>query len=126
MRRLLLPLLLVVAVTATLAADPVSHVQAAQAARIIAEGKVLIIDVRTAEEFNGGHIFGALNIDIYGGDFEARLAKLDKNQPTLVHCQAGGRSTRALETFAKLGFTHVIHLDGGFAGWEDAGQAVAR
>jgi rhodanese-related sulfurtransferase len=59
-------------------------------------------------------------------DFEAQLAKLDKSQPTLVHCQAGGRSSRALKTFEKLGFTQVIHLDDGFGGWQAAGKPVEK
>jgi len=112
--------------TTTFAADPVKHVEAAEAAKIIAEGKVAIVDVRTADEFKAGHIQGAKNIDISSGDFEAQLAKLDKSQPTLVHCQAGGRSTRALKTLEKLGFTQVIHLDDGFGGWEAAGKPVEK
>jgi rhodanese-related sulfurtransferase len=119
-------LTLALLVTTAFAADPVKHVEAPEAAKIIAEGKVVIVDVRTAEEFNAGHIQGAKNIDISSNDFETQLAKLDKKQPTLVHCQAGGRSTRALKTFEKLGFTKVIHLDGGFGGWEDAGQPVEK
>jgi rhodanese-related sulfurtransferase len=112
--------------TATFAADPVKHVQSAEAATIIAEGKTVIVDVRTAEEFKDGHIKGAKNIDVMSDDFEAQLAKLDKTQPTLVHCQAGGRSSRALKTFEKLGFTQVIHLDDGFGGWEAAGKPVEK
>ena len=112
--------------TTAFAADPVKHVQSAEAATIIAEGKTVIVDVRTAEEFKEGHIKGAKNIDVMSDDFEAQLAKLDKTQPTLVHCQAGGRSSRALKTFEKLGFTQVIHLDDGFGGWEAAGNPVAK
>lgn len=112
--------------TATFAVDPVKHVQSAEAATIVAEGKTVIVDVRTAEEFKDGHIKGAKNIDIMSDDFEAQLAKLDKSQPTLVHCQAGGRSSRALKTFEKLGFTQVIHLDDGFGGWEAAGKPVEK
>ena len=112
--------------TATFAADPVKHVQSAEAATIIAESKTVIVDVRTAEEFKDGHIKGAKNIDVMSDDFEAQLSKLDKTQPTLVHCQAGGRSSRALKTFEKLGFTQVIHLDDGFGGWEAAGKPVEK
>lgn len=121
-------ILLILSLLATTAfcADPVKHVKAAEAAKIIAEGKVVIVDVRTADEFKDGHIKGAKNIDISSDEFEAQIAKLDKNQPTLVHCQAGGRSTRALKTFQKLGFTQIIHLDDGFGGWEDAGQPVEK
>ncbi len=109
-----------------LAADPVKHVKAEEAAKIIADGKTAVIDVRTPDEFKDGHIKDAKNIDIMSKDFEAQLGKLDKTQPTLVHCQAGGRSTRALPIFEKLGFTHLIHLDDGFGGWESAGKPVVK
>jgi rhodanese-related sulfurtransferase len=109
-----------------LAADPVKHVKAEEAAKIIADGKVAVVDVRTPDEFKDGHIKGAKNIDIMSSDFEAQLGKLDKTQPTLVHCQAGGRSTRALPIFEKLGFTHLIHLDDGFGGWQSAGKPVVK
>lgn len=110
----------------TFAADAPKHVKAAEAAQIIAGGKVAIIDVRTADEFKDGHLKDAKNIDIMADDFEAQLAKLDKTQPTLVHCQAGGRSMRALKVFQKLGFEKLIHLDEGYAGWEAAGKPVVK
>jgi rhodanese-related sulfurtransferase len=109
-----------------LAADPVQHVKADEAAKILADGKTAIVDVRTPDEFKDGHLKGAKNIDIMSKDFEAQLGKLDKTQPTLVHCQAGGRSTRALKVFEKLGFTHLIHLDDGYGGWEAAGKPVVK
>lgn len=108
------------------AADKAKHVKADEAAKLIAGGGVTIVDVRTPGEFKDGHIKGAENIDIMSGDFEARLARLDKTKPTLVHCQGGGRSTRALPVFEKLGFTHLIHLDEGFGGWEAAGKPVEK
>jgi rhodanese-related sulfurtransferase len=109
-----------------LAADPVQHVKADEAAKILADGKTAVVDVRTPDEFKDGHLKGAKNIDIMSSDFEAQLSKLDKTQPTLVHCQAGGRSTRALKVFEKLGFTHLIHLDDGYGGWEAAGKPVVK
>jgi len=112
--------------TLGLAADEVKHVKAEEAAKIIAAGAVTIIDVRTADEFKEGHIKDAKNIDILGDDFEAQVAKLDKTQPVIVHCQAGGRSTRALPVFEKLGFKELIHLDEGFSGWEAAGKPVEK
>jgi rhodanese-related sulfurtransferase len=109
-----------------LAADLVQHVKADEAAKILADGKTAVVDVRTPDEFKDGHLKGAKNIDIMSSDFEAQLSKLDKTQPTLVHCQAGGRSTRALKVFEKLGFTHLIHLDDGYGGWEAAGKPVVK
>ena len=125
MKHTLLALLLLLPIL-TCAEDQAKHVKAAEAAQLIAAGNVAIIDVRTADEFKDGHLKDAKNIDIMAADFEAQLAKLDKTQPTLVHCQAGGRSTRALKVFEKLGFTHLIHLDDGFGGWEAAGKPVVK
>ncbi|WP_395738473.1 rhodanese-like domain-containing protein [Prosthecobacter sp.] len=122
----LLATLLLILPALMLAAEPVKHVKANEAAKIIADGKTAVIDVRTPDEFKDGHIKGAKNIDIMSKDFEAELGKLDKTQPTLVHCQAGGRSTRALPIFEKLGFTNLIHLDDGFGGWAAAGKPVEK
>lgn len=126
MKHILLTALLLILPAMSFAADPVKHVKADEAAKMVAGGKVAIVDVRTPDEFKEGHIKGAKNIDIMSPDFEAQLGKLDKTQPTLVHCQAGGRSTRALPVFEKLGFTNLIHLDEGFGGWEAAGKPVVK
>ena len=125
MKHILTSLLLLVPAL-SFAADPVKHVKADEAAKIIAEGKTVVVDVRTSDEFKDGHIQGAKNIDIFSNGFEAEVAKLDKSKPTLVHCQSGGRSTRALKTFEKLGFKNLIHLDDGFGGWEAAGKPVQK
>lgn len=108
------------------AADQAKHVKADGAAKLLSSGNVTVVDVRTAEEFKEGHIKDAKNIDIMSDDFEAQVGKLDKSKPTLVHCQAGTRSTRALKTFEKLGFTDLTHLDDGFAGWQAAGKPVEK
>lgn len=108
------------------AADQAKHVDAEQAAKLIQEGKVAVLDVRTADEFKEGHVDGAANIDILEPGFADKLAKLDKSKPLLVHCQAGGRSTRALPTLEKLGFQQVYHLDGGMNDWVKAGKPVKK
>jgi phage shock protein E len=86
----------------------------------------VVLDVRTAEEFEGGHIAGAKNVDFHGDDFAKKIAEFDKSKPYVLHCAAGGRSTRALETMKKHGFREVYHLDGGFKAWQQAGKPVAR
>ena len=58
---------------------------------------VTVLDVRTPEEFAEGHIKGAVNADVNGDDFEKKVAALDQSKPVLIHCQAGGRSSRAIE-----------------------------
>ena len=77
-----------------------------------------LIDVRTPEEFQQGAIDGAINIDFNGTDFEKQLSQLDKNQPTLIYCQAGGRSGKALKKMRSMGFQEVYELKSGYRSWK--------
>lgn len=76
-----------------------------------------LIDVRTPAEFAKGAIEGAINHDYYANDFKAEMEKLDRNKPTLIYCQKGGRSAAALEILGELGFQKVWELDGGYSKW---------
>ncbi len=125
--RNLVLLVMLLAVSALAGETKITHVNAKEAAAVIKTGRVKIIDVRTANEFAKGHIEGAKNIDILEEKtFEPDLNALDKSQPVLVHCESGGRSTRSLKVFEKLGFQDVTHLDGGFRAWEAAGLPVKK
>lgn len=127
MKAFCLALSLILAMSVSAGETKITHVNAKEAAAVIKTGKVKIIDVRTANEFAKGHIDGAKNIDILEEKtFEPDLAALDKNQPVLVHCESGGRSTRSLKVFEKLGFKDVTHLDGGFRAWQSAGLPVKK
>lgn len=106
--------------------EGVKHVKAEEAASLVKEGKVQVLDVRTADEYKEGHIKGAKNIDFTENSFESEVAKLDKTKPWLVHCQSGRRSTESLEALQKLGFQHVYHLDGGIKGWKEAGKPLEK
>src|SRR5207247_336172 len=72
-------------------------VAVSKAEKLIAEKKVVVLDVRTPAEFATGHIAGATNLDFRDKEFKAKVAKLDKNQPYLVNCGAGIRSAKACE-----------------------------
>lgn len=115
-------------VTAALAAEtnPVHHVNPAAAQKLIAEKKVVVLDVRTPKEFAAGHIAGATNINYLAADFAKTIAGLDTNQTYLVHCAVGGRSTQALPKLEKLQFQSIYHLDGGIKAWEKAGLPVQK
>jgi rhodanese-related sulfurtransferase len=104
----------------------VTNVQADVAAKLVAEGKVTVLDVRTPEEFAEGHIAGATNINFMAKDFSTEITKLDTNKVYLVHCASGGRSKRCLPQLKQLGLKQIYHLDGGFSAWEEAGKPVAK
>jgi rhodanese-related sulfurtransferase len=108
------------------ATNSITHVNATEAAKLLADKQVVVIDVRTQGEFDAGRIAGAKLVAISSPDFEKQLGELDRNKTYLVLCQSGGRSTRALKTFSKLGFMSVVHLDGGMNAWNKAGQPVEK
>lgn len=122
----LLALVASLGLTSVMAADPVD-VSVDKAAELLASGeKVTVLDVRTPEEYADGHLKDAVNVNFNGGDFEARIAKLDPEKPYLVHCAAGGRSGKSMELFKKLKFTKIYHLVDGYNGWTDAGKPVVK
>ena len=81
----------------------------------------LLLDVRTADEYAGGHLARARNIDFYAADFAAQIGQLDKSKPVLVYCAVGGRSGKTMEMMKKAGFKEVYNLDGGFNAWKAGG-----
>ena len=85
--------------------------------------RLTIIDVRTPEEFAAGHIDGAVNLDLEGGQFSTLIVDLPKNEAYLVYCHTGRRSALAADTMAKAGFTDVRDM-GGIADWQSAGYPV--
>lgn len=83
--------------------------------------ELLVVDVRTPEEFAGGHLAGAVNVNFKASDFEAQLGAQPRNRPVLLYCRTGNRSGKSLPTFARLGFAKVYHLTGGITEWREAG-----
>lgn len=77
----------------------------------------LLIDVRRDDEIVNGRIPDAIQINISELDFPEKIKGLDKNQPVMVYCAAGGRSKRACAQMQELGFKEIYELDTGFRGW---------
>lgn len=88
------------------------------------KSNAIVLDVRTPQEFSGGHITGAVNLDIYDNGFKDALGKLDKTRPVLVYCKSGGRSGNAAQMMGEMGFKEVYNLQGGILAWSNAGKPV--
>jgi len=85
---------------------------------------IVILDVRTPEEFKEEHIEEAININCYDNDFEERINMLDKNKKYLVYCGSGGRSKNTAFLMEELGFKDINNMVGGFAAWEENGKPI--
>lgn len=88
--------------------------------------QVQLIDVRTPEEYEAGHLINSENLNFFDETFEAELDKLDKNAPVCVYCKSGGRSAKAAEILKKKGFKAIYNLDGGIMGWEKEGLPIDK
>lgn len=85
-------------------------------AEVIADTSVVLLDVRTADEYNEGHIDGALNIDVLKGDFEKKACSaIAEGKTVALYCRSGNRSKKAASILA--GRYTVIELGTGYTGW---------
>ncbi|QBA65651.1 rhodanese-like domain-containing protein [Muriicola soli] len=75
-----------------------------------------LLDVRTPEEFEAGHLENAININWFDDDFTEQVAVLEKEKTVYVYCQKGGRSAKARAVLDSLGFK-AIDLTGGYGAW---------
>ena len=93
-------------------------ISSAEAQQMIEDNKdALILDVRTAAEYESGHIPNAVNLsneDIQGGKVDSLK---DKSQLIMVYCRSGNRSRQAAQKLAELGYTNVVDF-GGIQSWQ--------
>jgi len=78
--------------------------------------QIILLDVRTEEEYSAEYIPGAINIPL--SDLESRIDELDSSKAIIVYCKSGGRSRTASETLAQRGFI-VYNMEGGINAWKE-------
>ena len=86
----------------------------------------LLLDVRTPQEFQGGHVPGAVNIP--HTELTARLGDIEaaRESGVVVYCESGRRAAAAADVLRDAGFEDVRHLEGDMSGWRAAGLPVER
>jgi thioredoxin len=86
---------------------------------------IQLLDVRTAGEYNGGHIQHALLADWKDqNEFSRRIGFIDKEKPVYVYCLGGGRSAAAAAKMREIGYKQVYELKGGINAWKAENKAV--
>lgn len=83
-----------------------------------AQADVLLVDVREVEEFEVSHLYGAV------WEEAINWQEVDKNQPIVLYCTIGFRSTEWGTTLAKQGFRNLYNLDGGIVRWKNEKHTV--
>ena len=91
---------------------------------IVSKPNLVILDVRTQEEYDDSHIEDALLIPI--SELEDRLDELSEDEELLVYCRTGNRSSSAINILTRNGFTKVFHMNDGITGWIQAGYPTVK
>ena len=81
------------------------------------------IDVRTPEEYDGGHVEDAQLIDIQSSGFDDAIAQLDPDATYVVYCRSGNRSARVTAFLIQQGYD-AVNMAGGMYAWAAAGHPV--
>ena len=93
------------------------NLTATQFAEGVRRPGAVLVDVRRPDEYAGGYIPGAVNIEVTAADFAQRVAALDNTKPTYVYCRSGARSAKAAAQLTAAGFAQVYNLLGGVLDW---------
>ena len=97
--------------------DAYQHISQEKAKEIMDTQEVLILDVREQDEYDGGHIPGAVLLPVGAIDEESAAGVIpEKDTTLLVYCRSGSRSKRAAKALADLGYTAVYEF-GGIMTW---------
>ncbi|MCO4744805.1 MAG: rhodanese-like domain-containing protein [Proteobacteria bacterium] len=109
---------------AAVEAGPSRNVDVAQLKADLDAGKVpMLVDVRTAGEYAGGHVPGAVNIPVDQIAKRTSEITVDDGAEVYLICKSGGRSASAASTLSGLGFA-TVNVSGGTGAWIGAGNAV--
>lgn len=109
---------------AAVAAEPVAApvTQEALVERQQVDADLVVLDVRSPDEFAAGHVPGAINIphDRIGD----RLAEVPRDKDVILYCQSGRRAGLAAQALAEQGYTRLFHLEGDIAAWKANGRQL--
>lgn len=95
-------------------------------AGLVADTSAVVLDVRTADEFNDGHIAGAVNVDVRQGDFlQKAKAVLPTDKTIAVYCRSGKRSANACSQLSAENYK-CVNLAGGILAWIDEKKPIIK
>jgi len=115
---------LILSASLCLAGGPVNLSSPEARALLAKNSRIVLLDVRTPDEYRQAHLRGALLIPL--DELERRLPEIPRDRPLLVYCAVGARSLTAARLLAAKGFREVYQLSDGLVGWYKNGYPVER
>ncbi len=124
MKKIITCILATLGLTSACGQQRFENVDVRDFAELMARQDVVVLDVRTADEFKEGHLEGAVNIDQSQNDFMEKVkATLSADKTIAVYCRSGRRSANAAGRLAEAGYK-AVNLKGGILAWKDAKMPV--
>lgn len=134
-KRLVLTLVVIIAVSALIIYYTQIHLPSTtisfgdvtvEEAKSLVESNVslIIVDVRTREEYDSGHIEGAILIPV--SELESRINELSKEEELLIYCRTGNRSSNSVNILKANGYTKIFHMNDGIIVWIQAGYPTVN
>ena len=90
----------------------------------IQDSDYVLIDVRTPEEYDLGHIPNALNYDFYSESFHSKILNLSKNESVILYCRTNNRSNKTAKILKEKGFKEIFVIEGGITEWVKNGNDI--
>lgn len=87
--------------------------------KLKADDNAVLLDIRTPNEYNEGHIPNSILMNIYDPAFADEIQQLDKNKNYYLYCRSGNRSYHAGRLMVKFGFNKVYNLSSGILDWNE-------
>ena len=88
----------------------------------IQETDYVLVDVRTVEEYESGHIQDAVNFDFYSESFQKEILFLNKSSSIILYCRTQNRSTKTANYLKDNGYKEIAVLEGGITSWVKNGN----
>jgi rhodanese-related sulfurtransferase len=88
----------------------------------IQDNDYILVDVRTIEEYESGHIQDAFNFDFYSESFQKEILSLDKSSSIILYCRTQNRSTKTANYLKENGYKEITVLEGGITSWVKNGN----
>jgi rhodanese-related sulfurtransferase len=104
----------------------ITETSPADAAAKLNSGEAVIVDVRDKDEWDEGHVPGALHMSRGTIELDIEEKVPDPNAMIICHCGGGGRSALAAENLQKMGYKNVRSMAGGFKAWKSAGLPTTK
>ena len=85
----------------------------------------ILVDVRTIDEYESGHIQNAINFDFYSESFQKEILSLEKKSSIILYCRTQNRSTKAANFLKENGYKEISVIEGGITSWIKNGNVLS-